>query len=48
MRRREEEILKALKHLAEKTGGFSDPRFLLIGGYALRVFIPLTRFTGNC
>ena len=48
MRRREEEILRALKHLSEKTDGFSNPRLLLIGGYALRVFIPLTRFTRDC
>jgi len=40
MRRREEEILRALKHLSEKTDGFIKPRLLLIGGYALRVFIP--------
>ncbi|MCD6592459.1 hypothetical protein J7L00_00010 [Candidatus Bathyarchaeota archaeon] len=48
MRHREEEILRALKHLSEKTDGFSKPRLLLIGGYALRVFIPLTRFTRDC
>ena len=48
MRRREEEILRALKHLSEKTDGFSKPRLLLIGGYALRAFIPLTRFTRDC
>ncbi len=48
MRRREEEILRALKHLSEKTDGFSEPRLLLIGGYALRAFIPLTRFTRDC
>ena len=48
MRRREEEILEALKHLSEKTNGFSKPRLLLIGGYALRAFIPLTRFTRDC
>ena len=43
MRRREKEILWALKHLSEKTDGFGDPRLLLVGGYALRAFIPLTR-----
>ncbi len=48
MRRREEEILRALKHLSEKTGGFTAPRLLLIGGYALRAFIPFARFTRDC
>jgi len=48
MRRREKEILGALKHLSEKTDGFSDPRLLLIGGYALRAFVPLARFTRDC
>ena len=48
MRRREEEILRVLKYLSEKTNEFSDPRLLLIGGYALRAFIPLARFTRDC
>jgi len=48
MKRREEEILKALKHLSKRTNEFSNPRILLIGGYALRAFISLTRFTRDC
>jgi len=45
MRRREKEILRALRHLSAKTGGFSNPKLILIGGYALRAFIKLSRFT---
>ena len=48
MRRREEELSKAVLHLSEKTNGFTDPRIVLIGGYALRVFIPFSRFTRDC
>ena len=48
MKRREEEILKALKHLSKETNGFTEPKLLLIGGYALRAFIPLARFTRDC
>lgn len=48
MRRREEELSKAILHLSEKTNGFTDPRIVLIGGYALRVFIPFSRFTRDC
>jgi hypothetical protein len=48
MRRREEELSKAVLYLSEKTNGFTDPRIVLIGGYALRVFIPFSRFTRDC
>jgi len=48
MRRREEEILGAIKHLSEKTKDFSKPEMMVIGGYALRAFIPFSRFTRDC
>jgi len=48
MRRREDELLKAVQHLSEKTNGFTNPRLILIGGYALRAFIPFSRFTRDC
>lgn len=48
MRRREEEILKALLHLSERTKEFTNPELIMTGGYALRVFIPLSRFTRDC
>lgn len=48
MRRREEEISKALLHLSERTKEFTNPELIMTGGYALRVFIPLSRFTRDC
>ena len=48
MKRREREILKLLKMIAERTSSFSDPKLILIGGYALRAFVPFTRYTRDC
>jgi len=48
MKRREEEILNGLVLLSEKTKGFTDPELVMIGGYALRAFIPFSRFTRDC
>ena len=48
MRRREEEILKTVLHLSENTDGFTYPELIMIGGYALRAFISLSRFTRDC
>ena len=48
MKRREEEILNSLAFLSEKTKGFTDPELIMIGSYALRAFIPFSRFTRDC
>ena len=48
MKRREEEILNSLISLSEGTKGFLDPELIMIGGYALRAFIPFSRFTRDC
>jgi hypothetical protein len=48
MKRREEEILNSLLFLSKKTNDFTNPELILIGGYALRVFIPFSRFTRDC
>ena len=48
MKRREEEILKLIKKISRRTNLFSDPKLILIGGYALRAFIPFTRYTRDC
>jgi hypothetical protein len=50
MKRREEELLEAIHRLSEKTEGFTNPRLILIGGYALRAFIKFSRsfFEGYC
>jgi len=36
MNLREEEISKIIEHLSKQTGGFDNPKMILIGGYALR------------
>ncbi|MHA1430473.1 MAG: hypothetical protein ACTSRV_08810 [Candidatus Freyarchaeota archaeon] len=48
MKKREQEILKAILHLSDKTRGFTNPQLIIIGGYGLRAFIPLSRFTRDC
>ena len=48
MKRREKEILKTIFHLSEKTDCFTDPELVMVGGYALRAFISLSRFTRDC
>jgi len=48
MKRREQEILKAILHLSDRTEGFANPQLIMIGGYALRAFTPLSRFTRDC
>lgn len=48
MKRREGELLKTVQHLSEKTDDFTKPKLILIGGYALRTFIPFSRFTRDC
>ncbi|MGQ9719688.1 MAG: nucleotidyl transferase AbiEii/AbiGii toxin family protein [Nitrososphaerales archaeon] len=45
MKRREEELLKTVQHVSNKTDGFKNPKLILVGGYALRAFIPFSRFT---
>ena len=48
IKRREEEILSSLVFLSERTKGFTDPELMMVGGYALRAFIPFSRFTRDC
>jgi len=48
MKKREKELLTAVKRLLKGTEGFTDPKLVLIGGYALRAFIRFTRFTRDC
>jgi len=45
---REEEVRKLVQWLAQKTKGFEDPKLVLIGGYALRAFVPFSRATRDC
>ncbi len=48
MKKREKELLTAVKRLSTSTEGFTDPKLVLIGGYALRAFVRFTRFTRDC
>ena len=48
MKKREEELLKLISSIKEATRSFSRPKLLLIGGYALRAFIPYSRYTRDC
>jgi hypothetical protein len=48
MRKREEEIYSLLEFISRKTKGFSNPKLIIIGGYALRAYIPFTRYTRDC
>jgi len=48
MRAREEEIAKLIELISRKSNGFEEPKLILIGGYALRAFIPFTRSTRDC
>jgi len=48
MKRREEEIGKLLEFLSKKSAGFKKPKLVLIGGYALRAFVPFSRYTRDC
>lgn len=48
MQAREEEIAKLIEFLSKKSDGFQKPKLILIGGYALRAFIPFMRLTRDC
>jgi len=48
MKKREEELLKLIQKLSQKTRLFSNPEAVVIGGYALRAFIQFSRYTRDC
>lgn len=48
MRQRENEISSIVELLSGKSKGFTKPKLVLIGGYALRACIPFSRFTRDC
>ena len=48
MRLREEEVFSLLEFISKKTKGFSNPKLITIGGYAIRAYIPFTRYTRDC
>lgn len=48
MNLREEEIGRIVEQLSKQTDGFENPKIVLIGGYALRAFTSLSRYTRDC
>ena len=48
MNLREEEISRIIEQLSKQTDGFENPKIVMIGGYALRAFTPLSRYTRDC
>ncbi len=45
---REQEIAKLIELVKSKSKNFSSPKLILIGGYALRAYIPFSRYTRDC
>jgi hypothetical protein len=45
---REEEIAKLIEYFSKQTDGFEKPKIVTIGGYALRAFSTLSRYTRDC
>lgn len=48
MRKREENIAELIEIISKKSANFTKPKMILIGGYALRAFVPFSRFTRDC
>ena len=48
MNLREEEISRIIEQLSKRTDGFENPKIVTIGGYALRAFTSLSRYTRDC
>ena len=48
MNLREKEISKITEQLSQRTDGFENPKIVLVGGYALRAFTSLSRYTRDC
>lgn len=48
MTRREEEIGELVLFISKKSRSWTQPRLVVIGGYALRVFVPFSRYSRDC
>lgn len=48
LKAREEEVRKLVELLGQRSKGFEEPKLVLIGGYALRAFLPFSRDTRDC
>lgn len=48
MDKRENEIGELLSYFSEKSNLFTKPKIVVIGGYALRAFVPFSRYSRDC
>lgn len=48
MKLREKEIRKLVEYFSNRSDGFENPKLIMIGGYALRAFVPFSRYTRDC
>jgi hypothetical protein len=48
MNKREEVIAGLIETVSKKSQGFSAPPITTIGGYAMRAFVPFSRYTRDC
>ena len=48
MDKREQEIGELVNYLPQKSKGFTKPKLIVIGGYALRAFVPFSRYSRDC
>lgn len=48
MKIREKEIARLIGLVQRKSKDFTRPKLILIGGYALRAFVPFSRYTRDC
>jgi len=48
MNKREQEIAELVNYLSQKSKGFTKPKLIVIGGYALRAFVPFSRYSRDC
>ena len=48
MELRERKIAELVERVSEKSNGFKNPPVIMIGGYALRAFVPFSRYSRDC
>ncbi|MDA2930515.1 nucleotidyl transferase AbiEii/AbiGii toxin family protein [Acidobacteria bacterium AH-259-O06] len=48
MERREQRIAELVKRLREKSNNYKKPAIIMIGGYALRDYVPFARYSRDC
>ena len=48
MELRERKIAELVQRVSKKSAGFKKPPVIMIGGYALRAFVPFSRYSRDC